>query len=164
MNRIRERLTSRTAFLCSNAAILLLLLLPGLGRPGEPTAAVRAGGPASTLQQQLLKEDVAVLARLAREQGDASRGAITFYRPELACTRCHTAGEADVRLGPDLARAGKEATDVYLVESLLSPSKVIKKGFETVAITTKAGKTLPACSPRIAPTPSFCAMPHRTAS
>ena len=39
-----------------------------------------------------------------------------------------------------MAKAGKEATDVHLVESILLPSKVIKKGYETVTITTKAGK------------------------
>src|SRR5205807_6495693 len=78
----------------------------------------------------------------AREQGDPSRGAIVFYRPDLACTRCHTAGEGGARLGPDLAQTGKEATDVYLIESVLLPSKVIKKGYETVVVTTKAGRTL----------------------
>jgi putative heme-binding domain-containing protein len=98
--------------------------------------------PGPTLQQQLLKENVANLAKAAREQGDASRGAVVFHRPDLLCTRCHTAGEDTTLLGPDLAKAGKEATDVYLVESVLLPSKVIKKGFETVTITTKAGKTV----------------------
>ncbi len=98
------------------------------------------GAEPSTLEQQLRKEDAALLAKAAREKGDASRGAVVFYRPDLACTRCHSAGEDAVRLGPDLAKAGKEATDVYLVESLLLPSKVVKKGFETIAITTAAGK------------------------
>src|SRR5262249_55601831 len=97
--------------------------------------------PKPTLQQQLLREDGALLARAARKQGDASRGAVIFYRPDLACTRCHSAGEETNRLGPDLAKAGKEATDVYLVESLLQPSRVIKKGFETIVITTRTGRT-----------------------
>ena len=78
----------------------------------------------------------------------------------LICSaRAAMPGEDTGELGPDLAKAGKEATDVYLVESVLLPSKVIKKGFETVTITTKAGKTSPACSPRSAPTPSCCATP-----
>jgi putative heme-binding domain-containing protein len=101
-----------------------------------------AAEPSPTLTQQLAKEGAGALAKAARQQGDANRGALVFYRPDLTCTRCHTAGEDGARLGPDLARAGKEATDVYLVESLLLPSKVIKKGFETVVITTKAGKTV----------------------
>src|SRR5438876_6014008 len=100
-----------------------------------------AAEEAPTLQQQLAKEDPAALAKAAREQGDAVRGAVVFYRPDRACIRCHTTGEADSRLGPDLAKAGKEASDVYLLESVLLPSKVIKKGYETVTITTKAGRT-----------------------
>jgi hypothetical protein len=96
--------------------------------------------PGPTLQQRLVKDDAATLAKAARAQGDASRGAVVFYRPDLLCTRCHTPGEDSGKLGPDLAKAGKEATDVYLVESILLPSKVIKKGFETVTLTTKAGK------------------------
>ncbi len=105
----------------------------------EARSLAQSGTP---LQLQLLAEDLTSLARAAREQGDASRGAIVFYRPDLLCMRCHSAGDDTARLGPDLARAGKEATDRYLVESILLPSKVIKKGFESVLITTKAGKTV----------------------
>src|SRR5262245_3889555 len=71
----------------------------------------------SGLQQQLAKESAAALAKAAHTLGDPSRGAVVFYRPELNCTRCHTAGEDGARLGPDLAKLGKEATDEYLVES-----------------------------------------------
>jgi putative heme-binding domain-containing protein len=112
-------------------------------RDSEPSkAAAFSAEPGPMLHQQLLKEPPAALAKAAREQGDASRGAVVFYRPDLLCMRCHTAGGDTSKLGPDLAKAGKEATDVYLVESVLLPSKVIKKGFETVTITTNAGKTV----------------------
>src|SRR5438105_2418687 len=121
-----------------NLRLALLLALAALVAGASLPAAER--GP--TLQEQLVKEEAAALAKAAREQGDASRGAIVFHRPDLLCTRCHMPGDDTSRLGPDLARAGKEATDVYLVESVLLPSKVIKKGFETVVLTTKAGKTL----------------------
>ncbi|MFM7152332.1 MAG: DUF6797 domain-containing protein, partial [Gemmataceae bacterium] len=95
-----------------------------------------------SLQQILLGEDRIALAKAVRDQGNAIRGAIVFHRPELLCTRCHTSGENGVKLGPDVANLGKEATDIYLIESLLSPSKKIKKGFETVTVTTADGKTL----------------------
>jgi putative heme-binding domain-containing protein len=124
---------------CRSSALLLAYVMPILfGLP----AGGRAAEPGPTLQQRLLKEDVGALARAARAQGDLGRGAVVFYRPELACARCHAAEAGTARLGPDLARAGKEATDVYLVESVLLPSKVIKKGYETVVITTRAGKML----------------------
>ena len=45
-----------------------------------------------------------------------------------------------MRLGPDLSKLGREATDAYLIESVLQPSKVIKKGYETVTIATDDGK------------------------
>ncbi len=98
--------------------------------------------PGTPLQETLLQEGIASLARAARAQGQASRGAVVFLQPTLACTRCHTAGGAGGTLGPDLAKLGKEATDTYLVESILAPSKVIKKGFETITVTTKKGKQL----------------------
>src|SRR5262245_21828383 len=112
---------------CRPTAVLLACVLPILfGLP----AGARAAEPDPTLQERLLKEDVGALARAARAQGDPGRGAVVFYRPELACGRCHAAGAGGARLGPDLARAGKGATDVYLVESVLLPSKVISKGYE----------------------------------
>jgi putative heme-binding domain-containing protein len=117
------------------AAAFLTAALLAAGRPAcaaEPLA----------LQQQLAGEDAVALARAARQRGDPSRGAVVFYRPDLACTRCHAAGDGQTALGPDLAQAGKDATDVYLVESVLFPSKVIKKGYETVRITTRSGRTL----------------------
>jgi putative heme-binding domain-containing protein len=105
-------------------------------------SAARADAAPPTLEQQLAKEGAAALAKAARERGDASRGAVVFYRADLLCSRCHAAGEGGPVLGPDLAAAGKDATDVYIVESVLLPSKVIKKGFETVVVTTTAGKTV----------------------
>lgn len=101
-----------------------------------------AGEPMPTISQQLLKEKAEVLAKEARSQGDASRGAIVFYRAELSCVRCHTPGEEAARLGPDLAKIGKDTPDVHLIESILSPSKVIKKEYQTIAISTKTGKTI----------------------
>lgn len=65
-----------------------------------------------------------------------------FYRSDLLCIQCHIPGDETPKLGPDISRAGKDATDTYLVESLLFPSKVIKKGFETISVTTTAGKKI----------------------
>jgi putative heme-binding domain-containing protein len=89
-----------------------------------------------------LYEDAAQLAQDAREHGDPSRGALIFYRNELTCTRCHTAGEEPVRLGPDLAKTRRRVTDVYLIDSVLRPSKEIEKGFETIVITTTDGRVV----------------------
>ncbi len=95
------------------------------------------------LESSLLAEDPGALANAVRAMGDPARGAAVFYQPFLSCTKCHAAGDGrGDSLGPDLAKLGKEATDVYLIDSILRPSKAIKKGFETVTIATKDGKNV----------------------
>jgi putative heme-binding domain-containing protein len=101
------------------------------------------GAPASrTLQEQLVAEGVEALAKAARERGDAARGARVFHRPTLACVKCHGDDGGKAPLGPDLTRLGRDTPDSYLVESILDPSKSIKKGFETVTVVTVAGKAV----------------------
>ena len=85
--------------------------------------------PTPSLQQQLIKEDIANLSRDAREKGDASRGALAFYRQDMACIRCHSVGDDTNKYGPDLTKFGKDATDIYLLESMILPSKGIQKRF-----------------------------------
>ncbi len=97
---------------------------------------------AQTLTQRLKTESIDKLATDAREQGNAVRGAIVFTQKNLNCTTCHAAGVAKP-VGPNLKGLGSDATDVYLVEALLEPSKAIKKGFDSVLVVTIDGKTLP---------------------
>lgn len=94
-----------------------------------------------TLAEQLAKEQPAELAKAARERGDPGRGAVLFFQPFLTCAKCHDA-ETGTQLGPDIAQAGKEATAEYLIESVLSPSKVIKKGYEPLTVITTDGRTV----------------------
>ncbi len=96
------------------------------------------------LEKELLKEDAAALAKAAREQGDPTRGAIVFYQQHLTCTKCHTFGEENSPLGPDLTKPTNkdEVTDVLLVESVLQPSKQILKGYETVVVINEDGLTI----------------------
>lgn len=112
------------------AATLASGLILGTAHTAEPP----------TLSQRLLKESTVDLARAAREHGDAGRGAVLFFQPFLTCAKCHDA-ELGTQLGPDLAQAGKEATAEYLVESVLLPSKVIKKGYEPHTVSTLDGRT-----------------------
>ena len=62
----------------------------------------------------------------------------SLFSPVLNATMETQARSSD----PDIAKAGKEATPEYLVESVLFPSKVIKKGYETVSITTNDERTV----------------------
>lgn len=95
---------------------------------------------AQTLSQQLKAESVERLAKDARQQGNAVRGAILFTQQNLSCTKCHTDGAARP-IGPNLKNLSSELTDVYLVEALLQPSKTIRKGFESASVVTIAGRT-----------------------
>jgi len=106
------------------------------------TCLSESAGRSQTLQDRLDAQDPAALARSAREQGDARRGAVLFHQPYLACAKCHVAGSTNQTLGPDLTRIGKETSDVHLVEAILQPSKTIRKGFEPLSISTVDGATI----------------------
>jgi putative heme-binding domain-containing protein len=93
------------------------------------------------LSQQLLNESPADLAKAAREWGDAGRGAVLFFQPFMTCAKCHDA-EVGTQLGPNLAEAGKETTAEYLIESVLLPSKAIKKGYEPITVITTDGGSI----------------------
>lgn len=96
---------------------------------------------AQTLSKKLKFETTESLAVAAREQGSAVRGAVLFPLQKVGCANCHARGN-DRLLGPDLTRLGESVTDTHLVESLLQPSKVIRKGFETVTVVTNSGQTV----------------------
>lgn len=102
-----------------------------------------AGNPAMAqpLSQKLKSESVASLSVAARERGSAVRGAVLFPLQKIGCANCHAPGNQNL-LGPDLTQLGAEATDAYLVEALLHPSKTIRKGFETVTVVTTAGQAV----------------------
>jgi putative heme-binding domain-containing protein len=95
---------------------------------------------AQSLTDTLKAEGAASLAGAARERGNAVHGAILFPQQIIGCANCHATGGQDL-LGPDLREMGPEATDIYLAEAMLYPSKVIKKGFETVTVITGSGKS-----------------------
>jgi putative heme-binding domain-containing protein len=97
---------------------------------------------AQSLEQRLLAEDPADLAIAARQQGDATRGAILFYQQYMACTKCHKSADGQITLGPNLAAAPPQTSDVHLIDAVLRPSKEIRQGYETFTIVTTAGKSL----------------------
>ncbi|WP_417733051.1 hypothetical protein [Rosistilla oblonga] len=94
----------------------------------------------ATLQEMFESVDPAQIAKEARLRGNPRRGAIVFYASAAACAKCHVTGEGQSPLGPDLTRLGDKLSDVHLVESLLHPSKSIRKGYETVQLITIDGE------------------------
>jgi putative heme-binding domain-containing protein len=124
------------------ALVLLLvgfLAIAGIcdGAQLEPSS---SGG--SSLESRLLEEQPATLARAAREQGDPARGAVLFYQPALACIKCHGQTGGKQSIGPDLSRPGDKLMGTDLVDAILRPSRVIKKGYESVTIITRTGRTI----------------------
>lgn len=90
------------------------------------------------LEQELLAESLAKLVSDAWKQGDATKGAKVFYREKTACATCHDA-KADFQLGPKLTLPREQATEEFLVQSILKPSASILKGFQSVTVITDEG-------------------------
>jgi len=98
---------------------------------------------AQTLEQQLLAVPEAQLAAEALQSGDATRGAILFHQPQSLCSRCHSTGQTTASLlGPDLTTLPADTTDAHLVESVLQPSKEIRRGYESVTVLLTDGRSL----------------------
>lgn len=93
------------------------------------------------LEQELLAESLGDLVKAAWEQGDATRGAKLFYQESTACATCHDA-RSDYQLGPELTKARQEATEEYLIESIIQPSAKIQEGYQSVGVVTVDGAVI----------------------
>ena len=117
----------------------------GLGLLGELVRAAEPGGAAkSALSKQLAEQEIAELAADCINQGDPARGEAVYKREKLGCVKCHVvtpeAQQAGRRsIGPDQTAIGDRLTPVQLVESVLYPSRVIAKGYESFVVLTDAG-------------------------
>lgn len=108
---------------------------------------VASGLASQELTQEYLKSKTpAQWAELAMARGDAIRGVNVFYQNNLACARCHLPSADQNRpLGPNLGHALEIATadklsDEQLVESILEPSKTIRKGYESLTLRLTDGE------------------------
>lgn len=103
---------------------------------------------AQTLEQQLLDQDANNLAKAARAEGDAKRGALLFFQAHLACSKCHSTNlkTESIVLGPNLVKPATQdsakLSDVELVESVLEPSKSIRPEYQSVTIVTDDGQVI----------------------
>lgn len=120
-----------------NATFIAAIVAVALMTP-RATIAQNAADRNLSLSMRLMQEPVKQLADAARQRGDAVRGAILFTSQKLLCTQCHLSGQTNP-VGPDLTKMPSDVTDDHLVESLLEPSKIIRNGFEAVAVLTTSG-------------------------
>jgi putative membrane-bound dehydrogenase-like protein len=81
-------------------------------------------------------------AALART-GNPQRGRKLFFDVEKSqCLKCHRLGEQGERIGPELTAIGSRFSRIYIVESILEPSRTIAPSFATWMLVLKNGKTL----------------------
>ena len=107
------------------------------GAPAETLTAAKT----VALAQLLSKINPSALVKAAKNAGDATRGAKLFYNQTLSCSKCHDPASGK-KLGPDLASKRDGVTDAFLVESVLDPTKSIRKGYEQMIVQHEDGLTI----------------------
>jgi putative membrane-bound dehydrogenase-like protein len=117
---------------------------------GSNRVLVRLGGAKGTAEFQLrfrrksatADHERLTLAALSRA-GNPEHGRQVFLNAEKSlCVKCHRIGDQGERVGPELTGLGGRFSKVYIVESILDPSRTIAPSFETVVVTLKNGKAL----------------------
>ncbi|HIF33188.1 MAG TPA: heme-binding protein [Planctomycetaceae bacterium] len=106
---------------------------------GPQTAVV-----AQTLESRLKQQSPQSLAKQALETGDAKRGAVLFHQRFMSCVLCHVEreGERGGTLGPRLVALDEKPAAEKIVEAILTPSKTLRKGFESYVLVTVDGRTI----------------------
>lgn len=125
---------------------LLAGKIPPEARLDLLNAAVGRGQPVVQLveqyQQQQPGGDPLAPYRDVLAGGDADAGKRIFMeRAEMQCLRCHAINKAGGNAGPDLAGLATRGDRRYILESILFPNKQIAKGFETIMVRDKKGRT-----------------------
>jgi putative heme-binding domain-containing protein len=79
--------------------------------------------------------------KINARKGDAKRGSELFspIGKAAACLACHFINGSGRDFGPDLSKVGARLTKPQIIESLLTPSKVIAQGFQPVVISMNDG-------------------------
>lgn len=93
------------------------------------------------LEAQLKNVPMEQLIDQAHELGNAQRGALLFYQPNMNCAKCHESTGDAKSLGPDLTLKRNVST-AQLIQSLLDPNAIIHEGYESVIVQTDEGSTL----------------------
>jgi putative heme-binding domain-containing protein len=72
---------------------------------------------------------------------DPKEGELVFFDEtrDVTCSKCHVLNGKGSKVGPELTGIGAVQTPQYLIESILKPSAVIVKGFETMYLITTDG-------------------------
>ena len=112
----------------------------GADQPELIAALTTAGSLATTGPHMPRGEELRALVAAVQKEGDPARGEEIFRRQDTNCLKCHAIGGAGGQVGPDLASIGASAQVDYLIESIYDPSAKIKEGFQSLIVTTDAGR------------------------
>jgi len=75
--------------------------------------------------------------------GNPQRGRQLFFDTDKSqCLKCHRLGDRGERFGPELTGVGSRFSRIYMVESILEPSRTIAPSFGTLVVSLKNGKEL----------------------
>lgn len=84
-----------------------------------------------------------LVQRTLATAGNAIRGRELFLNAEKsACLKCHPFGDLGGRIGPELTGVGGRLSRIYLIESILEPSRAMAPSFENVLVELKDGQLL----------------------
>ena len=73
--------------------------------------------------------------------GSVRRGKDVFSNVEKSlCMKCHRLGEKGGKIGPDLTGVGSRFSRIYLIESILEPSRAIAPSYGTYVVVTTNGQ------------------------
>ncbi|HEV3263068.1 MAG TPA: c-type cytochrome [Gemmataceae bacterium] len=76
-------------------------------------------------------------------QGDVERGRKLFLNAEKSqCIKCHRIGDQGERIGPELTGVGARFSRIFLIESILEPSRTIAPSYQTVLVVLRDGRQL----------------------
>jgi putative heme-binding domain-containing protein len=81
-------------------------------------------------------------AALSRAGNPAAGRAIFLNAEKSLCVKCHRVGDVGEKIGPELTGLGSRFSKIYIVESILEPSRTIAPSFETIAVLLKNGKNI----------------------
>jgi len=109
-------------------------LLKAGSEPSEPLP------PALPLVKRWTSEDFTAQLSGGELRGDAEKGAIVFR--DALCVRCHRAGARGPAVGPDLTHVGGRFGPRDLLDSILTPNKVVAENYRNVQVRTTDGRTL----------------------
>ena len=132
--QLQEALQNTT--IKESIAIEGIRLIRSSGRefPGLVTVLTRAGNLKPVPIDLSQKDRKELLSKVAIS-GDPERGKEIYNRKSTACTVCHQIDTAGGLVGPELSSIGAYAQPAAILDSILSPSRDIKQGYETVLVT-----------------------------